>query len=76
MVKVSQRLQAPKTWLGSESVNVLQVLCDLLELVEQINNHVAGHVHASSPPPNNAATFINAGVAAGDLTRKLKPIIL
>jgi hypothetical protein len=30
VAKVSQRLQAPKTWLGSEEVNVLQVLCDAL----------------------------------------------
>ena len=32
--RVGQRLQAPRTWLGSEGVNVLKVLCDLLDLVE------------------------------------------
>src|SRR5450830_351249 len=35
VAKVSQRFEAPKTWLGSESVNVLQILCDLLDLVER-----------------------------------------
>ena len=27
---ISQRLVSPKTWVGSEGLNVLQVLCDLL----------------------------------------------
>lgn len=35
----SQRLQAPKTWLGSESVNVLQILGDLIDLVQQMNTN-------------------------------------
>ena len=34
---VSQSFKAPKTWIGSEGVNVLQVLCDLLDLVQQMN---------------------------------------
>ncbi len=61
---VSHRLVAPKTWLGSESVNVLQVLCDLLELVERMNMQIAVHVHGSSPEPSNAAAFTSAGVTA------------
>lgn len=34
---VSQRLLAPKTWVGSEAVNVLRVLGDLIKLVQQMN---------------------------------------
>lgn len=69
-----RRSIAPQTWLGSEGVNVLQVLCDLLDLVEAMNNQIAGHVHSSSPPPNNAGDFSgNAGTAA-TLAGKLKPI--
>lgn len=74
VTNVSQHLQAPKTWLGSEGVNVLQVLCDLLDLVEQMNAQIAGHVHGSSPAPTNAAAFTAAGTAAQALGMELKPI--
>lgn len=71
-----RRSIAPKTWLGSEGVNVLQVLCDLLDLVEQMNLQIAGHVHASSPPPTNATYFTSAGSLAKNLASKTKPITL
>lgn len=74
--KVSQRLQAPKTWLGSEGVNVLQVLCDLLDVVEQMNTQLASHTHGPTPVPTNAAAFASAGAKAGALGGKLKPITL
>ncbi|MBN0978112.1 hypothetical protein JTY93_18720 [Pseudomonas hygromyciniae] len=54
VVSVSQRLVAPQTWLGSESVNVLQVLCDLLDLVHQMNSQLAKHTHTSGQEPNPA----------------------
>ncbi|WP_282397362.1 hypothetical protein [Pseudomonas sp. PS01298] len=53
----SQRFVAPKTWLGSEGVNVLQVLCDLLDLVQQMNLQLASHTHGPANVPNNAADF-------------------
>lgn len=73
---VSQRLVAPKTWVGSEGVNVLQVLCDLLDLVQQMNTQLASHTHGPTPVPGNAAAFTaNAGTATL-LVTKLKPITL
>ena len=69
-----RRSVAPKNWIGSEGVNVLQVLCDLLDLVQQMNTQIAGHVHGSSPVPSNAGEFgANASKASG-LSGKLKPI--
>ncbi|NKI46515.1 hypothetical protein HFV06_09260 [Pseudomonas fluorescens] len=73
---VSQRIVAPKTWLGSEGVNVLQVLCDLIDLVDQMNVNLATHVHASSPPPNNAAIFNSAHVKANLLSTITKSIMI
>lgn len=73
---VSQNLTAPKTWLGSEGVNVLQILCDLLSLVEKMNVQLAGHIHGSSPVPNNAAIFSTAATTAETLLNKLSPITL
>lgn len=57
---VSQRLQAPKTWLGSDESNVLQVLCDLLDLVVQMNFQIAALAHGPSPRSNNSALFSSA----------------
>jgi hypothetical protein len=71
---ISQRLVAPKTWLGSEGVNVLQVLCELLDLVEQSNIQIAGHVHASSPVPSNAEVFTTTAQKTALLSGKLQPI--
>ncbi|NWB99096.1 hypothetical protein HX882_24685 [Pseudomonas gingeri] len=73
---VCQRLQAPKTWLGSDGVNVLQVLCDLLDLVQQMNIELAAHTHGPTPPPGNSAVFTANSGTAVQLSGKLKPITL
>lgn len=73
---ISQRLQAPKTWLGSESVNVLQVLCDLLKLIEQMNTQLKIHTHGLTPVPTNSDTFGIAEVTAKKLGESLREIIL
>ncbi|MDD1010641.1 phage baseplate assembly protein V [Pseudomonas shahriarae] len=73
---VSQRLQAPKTWLGSEEVNVLQVLCDLLDLVEGMNRQIATHTHVPGPAPAPAdvGLFTVNALVSKALLSKLKPI--
>lgn len=69
-----QRLVAPKTHLGSEAVNVLQVLCDLIDLVEQMNMAIAAHKHGPTPPPDNGGEFAAHAGAATALAGQLKPI--
>lgn len=71
-----RRSVAPKTWLGSESVNVLQILCDLLDLVEQMNTQLAAHTHVPGPTPSpaDAAAFTVKAAAAKALTTKLQPV--
>ncbi|VVN93273.1 phage baseplate assembly protein V [Pseudomonas fluorescens] len=69
-----RRSIATQTWLGSESVNVLQVLCDLIDLVTEMNVQIASHIHGSGPVPTTAANFTtNAGTGL-QLTGQLKPI--
>ncbi len=46
---VGQHLQAPKTWLGSDDVNVLRVMCQLLDIVERMGVQFAGHTHLPGP---------------------------
>ena len=65
---------APKNWIGSENVNVLQVLCDVIDLVIQMNADIASHQHASSPVPTNAASFAGHAGAGTQLFGLLKPI--
>ncbi|PAU58949.1 hypothetical protein BZL41_17145 [Pseudomonas sp. PIC25] len=73
---MSQRLQAPKTWLGSGSVNVLQVLCDLIDLVEQMNTQLASHTHSPGPTPSpgDVSGFTAKATQAAGLSGRLKPI--
>lgn len=76
VTNVSQHLQAPKTWLGSDGANVLQVLCELLDLVQEMNSQLAGHVHGPTPTPNNGAAFTDAAAHALTLGLKMKSVTL
>ena len=71
---VSQRLVAPQTWLGSEAVNVLQVVCDLLDLVKNMNTQLANHTHGASPLPQMSGEFLSNALISLELAAKLKGI--
>lgn len=72
----SQSLQAPKSWLGSDSVNVLHLLSDLILIVSQMNLQLALHVHGPSPVPNNADAFTAGSSEAEKLRTMLVSITL
>jgi len=64
LVGVSLQMFAPKNHVGSESVNIFQVVCDLLDLVQQMNVQLASHTHGPTSVPGNASLFLsNSGVA-------------
>lgn len=65
---------AETTWIGSEAVNVLQVLCDLIDLVVQMNADLASHTHGPSPVPSNAGAFAGHAGTGAILSGQLKPI--
>ena len=71
-----RRSLAAKTWLGSEGVNVLQILCDLLDLVQEMNVQMAGHTHVPGPMPSptDATGFTVKAAQALELAAQLKPI--
>lgn len=69
-----QRLEAPKSWIGSESVNLFQVVCDVLDVLEQMNAQIATHVHGPSPAPSNAAAFSTNSVWAASHAGVLKRV--
>lgn len=67
----SQRFQAPKNWVGSSNINIFQVLCDTLDLLQAMNSQLAVHTHGSSPEPGNAQEFsahaVKVAVLSADL---------
>ncbi|RMR22578.1 hypothetical protein ALP89_200154 [Pseudomonas syringae pv. persicae] len=65
-------MQAPKTWVGSGGVNIFQVVCDLLDLVQDMNTQLAAHTHGPTPVPGNAAAFTAAAGNVAVLSAKLK----
>jgi hypothetical protein len=73
-----QRLHAPKSWIGSESVNLFQVVCDLLEVVQQMNTQLAAHTHlpGPAPSPTDSSAFTAKSAQALALAMKLKPITI
>ncbi|WP_346397715.1 hypothetical protein [Pseudomonas syringae] len=72
----SQRLQAPKNWVGSSSINLFRVVCDLLDLVEDMNMLLAVHTHGPTPVPNNAEAFTADSIKAAKLSIALRPITI
>ena len=67
----SQRLVAPKNHVGSEEVNIFRVLCDTLDLLEQMASQIASHVHGSSPIPTTAGAFSADAAKAALLSAEL-----
>ncbi|MBX8542450.1 hypothetical protein K5D41_22485 [Pseudomonas cichorii] len=77
IAKESQRLQAPKNWVGSNGVNIFKVLCDTLDLLQEMNTQIAAHVHPQiGQPPVNAAAFTADAAKAALLSAELKAVTL
>ena len=71
-----RKSMASTTWVGSEGVNALQVLCDLIDLVEQLASQLASHTHVPGPTPSpaDASQFSAKAAQAASLAGQLKPI--
>lgn len=75
---ISQQMQAPKNWIGSEGINLFKVVCDTLDLLQQMNTQLAAHTHVPgpTPAPGDAAAFTAKAVKAEALAAKLKIVTL
>ncbi|WP_018929237.1 hypothetical protein [Pseudomonas umsongensis] len=73
---VNQRLVAPKNHVGSESVNIFKVLCDTLDLIEEMAGQIASHVHGASPKPTTAPAFNADAARAAALSALLTTVTL
>ena len=74
----SQRLVAPKNWIGSEGVNLFQVVCEVVELVKQMNEQLALHTHSVGPVPssNDVAKFLLCAKKSEVLFSKLRAVTI
>ncbi|HAU4927234.1 hypothetical protein [Aeromonas hydrophila] len=70
-----QHLEAPRSWMGTEGVNIFQLLLQLMNVVEQLAAATASHTHGSGPAPGNSGTITGHGQQAKQLAGQLSPII-
>ncbi len=69
------KVEGKTVWLGDSSVNVAQVLLDLISLVEQMNQTLSTHTHnAPLPTPTEKADFVSYKDEAAGLNSQLEPI--
>jgi hypothetical protein len=73
---ISQQLSAPKSHVGSKNVNIFRVVCDTLDLIQQIATELAAHTHGPSPIPTQAAAFSSDATKAGLLSAELGSVTL
>lgn len=76
VAKASQCFKAPKTWIGSEEINILQIFGTLLDLVEDMNILISTHTHKPNPTPNNTPEFLETALKTANLRKQLKSITL
>lgn len=69
------KVEGKTVWLGDSSVNVAQVLLDLISLVEQMNQTLSTHTHNSPlPTPTEKTDFVGYKAEAAGLNSQLAPI--
>ncbi|MBO1537575.1 hypothetical protein [Pseudomonas sp. OA65] len=75
---ISQRLRAPKNWIGSEGVNLFRIVCDTLDILHKMNMQLTRHTHGQGPAPSpvDTAVFSNGSAQAEALASQLKIITL
>ncbi|MFK3858544.1 hypothetical protein [Pseudoalteromonas rhizosphaerae] len=71
------KVEGATVWLGNNSVNVAQVLLDLISLVKDINQSLETHGHKDqgAGPPITQGEFTGHKSTASSLKSKLAPIV-
>lgn len=75
VAKAKQEIIAPTVWVGSQTINVMQLMLDTLDVVKQLAQQTAQHTHKETGAPLNAAAIQATGTTADSLNGKYKPII-
>ncbi|HGT9289366.1 MULTISPECIES: hypothetical protein [unclassified Pseudocitrobacter] len=72
---VQQQIIAPVVWIGSNSINVAQLMLDTLDVVKQLAELTASHTHSNTGAPTNAGDIRSTGAQADTLNGKYSPVI-
>ncbi|ORM69113.1 hypothetical protein [Pantoea rwandensis] len=70
-----QEIIAPVVWIGSQQINVAQLMLDTVELVQQLADQLASHTHPSTGQPTNSKAIAQSGQRATALREKYSPVI-
>ena len=76
VARISQQLQAPKNWIGSDAINLFRVVTNILDLISEMNAALAVHTHGPSPIPSNSDTYLSISLAAMHLANSTKEVTL
>lgn len=74
-VAQSQELIAPVVKLGSDSINVLTLLTDTLDVLNELATQAANHTHPSTGQSQQAAQFTATAQKTRVLAKKYGPLI-
>ena len=70
-----QEIIAPVVWIGSEEINVAQLMIDTLDVVKELAELTAAHTHANTGAPNNANAIGGTAKRSDGLKEKYSPVI-
>jgi len=70
-----QHIIAPVVWVGSQQLNVMQLMLDTLDVVQELAKQTAQHNHANTGAPINAAEITATGNKSGALQEKYRSVI-
>ncbi|CDG22668.1 protein of unknown function [Xenorhabdus poinarii G6] len=70
-----QQIIAPVVWIGSQQINVAQLMIDTLDVVKELAELTAAHTHHNTSPPENASAIRNTAYKSDGLKRKYSPVI-
>ncbi|MCL1123515.1 hypothetical protein [Shewanella surugensis] len=81
-----QKMEAPTHWAGTDTINIYALLDNLMQCVEQLADHCAGHTHEYDKPlhkdgttqskaPNLATNMSERKSQANELHNQLNPLL-
>ncbi len=70
-----QQIIAPVVWIGSQEINVAQLMIDTLDVVKELAELTAEHTHNNTGAPLNAQAIRGTGTKSDSLNEKYSPVI-
>ncbi|MBC8946365.1 hypothetical protein [Xenorhabdus indica] len=72
---VKQEIVAPVVWVGSQQINVMTLMLDTLDVVKELAELTAVHIHHNTGTPENASAIRNTAYKSDGLKQKYSPVI-